>query len=82
MKLGDWGTFNITLNTDGAERREELTARNVRRVNVNFQPGDKMKAAMQKADFVWLDKMVEGITASDTGGEDTSLSPSDSDSEL
>lgn len=82
MKLGDWGTFNITLNTDGAERREELTARNVRRVNVNFQPGDEMKAAMQKADFVWLDKMVEGITASDTGGEDTSLSPSDSDSEL
>ena len=69
VKLGDWGTFNITLNTEGAERKEDLTARNVKRVNINFQPADEMKAAMQKADFVWLDKIVEGGTAS-SGGEE------------
>ena len=69
VKLGDWGTFNITLNTEGAERKEDLTARNVKRVNINFQPANEMKAAMQKADFVWLDKIVEGGTAS-SGGEE------------
>lgn len=69
VKLGDWGTFNITLNTEGAERKEDLTAHNVKRVNINFQPADEMKAAMQKADFVWLDKIMEGGTAS-SGGEE------------
>lgn len=78
VKLGDWGTFNVTLATEGTDTKEELTARNVKRVNVNFQPGDEMKAAMQKADFVWLDKIMEGKPATDdsedelseTGGEE------------
>lgn len=73
VKLGDWGTFNVTLNTEGADSKEILTARNVKRVNVNFQPGEKMKAAMQKADFVWLDKIVEGGVTSD--GEEESSEP-------
>ena len=79
VKLGDWGTFNITLNTEGTERKEDLTARNVKRVNINFQPADEMKAAMQKADFVWLDKIVEGGTAS--GGDDEEGLPSVQDDE-
>lgn len=41
VKLGDWGTFNVTLNTEGADTREALTAHNVKRVNINFQPGDE-----------------------------------------
>ena len=53
------GTFNVTLNTEGADTREALTAHNVKRVNINFQPGDELKTAMQKADFVWLDKLTE-----------------------
>ena len=72
VKLGDWGTFNVTLNTEGAERKEDLTARNVKRVNITFQPADEMKAAMQKADFAWLDKTAEGGTAS--GGGSTASS--------
>ena len=79
VKLGDWGTFNITLNTEGTERKEDLTAHNVKRVNINFQPADEMKAAMQKADFVWLDKIVEGGTAS--GGDDEEGLPSVQDDE-
>lgn len=63
VKLGDWETFNVTLNTEGADTREALTAHNVKRVNINFQPGDELKAAMQKADFVWLDKLTESGTS-------------------
>lgn len=59
VKLGNWGTFNITLSSEGAETKEALTARNVKAVNINFLPGDELKAAMQKADFVWLNKIVE-----------------------
>lgn len=79
VKLGDWGTFNVTLNTEGSESKETLTARNVKRVNINFQPSDEMKAAMQKADFVWLDKIIEGGTAS--GSDDEEGLPSVQDDE-
>ncbi len=64
VKLGNWGTFNVTLNTEGVENQSELTANNVKRVNVNFQAGEELKTAMQKADFVWLNKIVEGSSAS------------------
>lgn len=59
VKLGNWGTFNVTLNTEGAATKEALTARNVKMVNINFQPGEELKTAMQKADFVWLNKIAE-----------------------
>lgn len=62
VRLGNWGTFSVTLSTEGAATREELTARNVKTVHINFQPGEDLKAAMQKADFVWLDKAISGST--------------------
>ena len=75
VKLGNWGTFGVTLNTEGAETREALSARNVKTVNINFQPGEDLKTAMQKADFVWLDKAVSGNKPEtpetpDEGGDD------------
>lgn len=71
VKLGNWGTFNVTLNTEGADTAEELTANHVKRVNVNFQAGEDMKTAMQKADFVWLNKIVgmENAGEPETPGE-------------
>lgn len=66
VKLGNWGSFNISLNTEGAATKDELTARNVKSVNINFQPGNELKAAMQKADFVWLNKLVESSDAPST----------------
>ena len=59
VRLGDWGTFNVSLNTEGADTKEALTASNVKKVNVNFQAGADLRAAMQKADFVWLNKIFE-----------------------
>ena len=67
VKLGNWGTFNVTLNTEGADTKEELTANNVKRVNINFQAGDDLKNAMQKADFVWLNK-IAGTETTVSGG--------------
>lgn len=60
VQLGNWGSFSVTLHTHGAETRETLTARNVDSVNIDFQAGTDLKTAMQKAEFVWIDKLVEG----------------------
>lgn len=70
VKLGNRGTFNVTLSAEGADTKEALFARNVKTVNINFQPGDELKTAMQKADFVWLNKIVEGSTSTDSESPD------------
>lgn len=72
VKLGNWGSFNVTLNTEGAATKDALTARNVKSVNINFQPGEELKTAMQKADFVWLNKMVEGKPSDSESPDDIS----------
>ena len=71
VKLRNWGTFNTSLNTKGADNKEDLTVGNIQKVNINFLAGEDLKIAMQRANFVWIDKLVEGKkTGSEGGGED------------
>lgn len=56
VKLGNWGSFSVTLATKGEATKEALTARNIQKVNIVFLPGEDLKNAMQKAEFIWLDK--------------------------
>ena len=70
VKLGNWGSFSVTLSSIGAETKETLTARNIKEVNLNFQPDEAFKADLQRATFVWVDKLAEGrntAAALDTG---------------
>lgn len=67
MKIGNWGSFSITLSTTSADTKEALTARNIKAVNANFQPDDDFKAELQKTDFVWVDKLAAGRSASAGG---------------
>lgn len=77
VKLGDWGSFQVRLSTEGAATKETLTAANVKQVRINFQPGNEMKAALQKATFVWGESIMGSSTSSsgssdsgtDTGGD-------------
>lgn len=45
MKLGNWSSFSVTLSSTGAETKEAVTARNIKSVNLNFQPGSLPAAA-------------------------------------
>ncbi|MBP3551920.1 MAG: HU family DNA-binding protein [Bacteroidaceae bacterium] len=71
VKLGDWGTFQVRLSTEGADTKETLTAGNVKQVRINFQPGSEMKAALQKATFVWGESIVKGSSTSGGGSSDS-----------
>lgn len=70
VQLGNWGTFGVTLTTEGVATKNELSASQVKKVNINFQPGESLKTAMQKAEFVWLDKLVASPTPDSGGGEE------------
>lgn len=63
VKLGDWGSFYTTLSTWGTEKKEDLSARNIKGVNIVFQPGEELKSAMQKATFAWINKILDGKSA-------------------
>lgn len=52
-------------------KKKELTARNIKRVNIKFQPGNELKIALQKADFVWLDKVLQGNNVAEEGEKET-----------
>lgn len=70
VKLGNWGSFSVTLSSIGADSKEAVTARNIKEVNLNFQPDEAFKADLQRATFVWVDKLAEGrntAAALDTG---------------
>ena len=69
MKLGNWGSFSITLSSTGVDTKEEVTARNIKAVNINFQPDEAFKADLQKATFAWVDKLAAGHTTTDAPGE-------------
>lgn len=68
VKLGNWATISITLNCRGVDKKEDLKATDILRVNANFQPGEDLKNALQKAEFIWIDKLVEGKTPTTPGG--------------
>lgn len=70
MKLGNWGSFSVTLSSLGVPTKEEVNAKNIKSVNLNFQPDEAFKTDLQKATFAWVDKLAEGRPSA-SGGSDT-----------
>lgn len=60
VKLGNWGSFSVTLSSTPSDTKEAVTARNIKSVNLNFQPDEAFKTDLQKAQFAWVDKLAEG----------------------
>lgn len=68
VKLGDWGSFYASVSSNGFATQKELTANAIRNVKINFKPGAELKAAMQKASFVWVEELMGTASSSGTGG--------------
>lgn len=49
VQLGNWGTFRLTITTKGSATAKEVTADNVKEVNLRFVPGKELKEAIAKA---------------------------------
>lgn len=59
VQLGDWGSFYLTLNTEGVETEEEVSANQVKRVNVRFRAGKELTDAVNSAEFKPAETMVK-----------------------
>ncbi len=60
VQLGNWGSFNLRVGTSGVATREALTTAQVKSARIHFSPGRDMKEALKRADYVWLDTLMEG----------------------
>lgn len=52
VQIGDWGTFYLTCNSVGADTKEEVTAKQIKSLNVRFLPGKSLKKAIADATFM------------------------------
>jgi predicted histone-like DNA-binding protein len=52
VKLGDFGTFRVTVNSEGVDTAEELTSSHIKKYTVHFRPGKLFKQVLNNADFV------------------------------
>ncbi len=51
VKIGDWGSFQVTVNAEGVDSEKEVTATKITKVNVRFTAGKSLREAAQKAMF-------------------------------
>jgi predicted histone-like DNA-binding protein len=51
VQLGDWGSFSLTCSGSPSETHEEVTAANIKGLNVRFTPGRALKNALAEATF-------------------------------
>jgi predicted histone-like DNA-binding protein len=51
VELGDFGTFRISVSSEGAAQASEVTSRNITDVRVIFAPGKRFKKLLTAAEF-------------------------------
>ncbi len=51
VDLGDFGSFRLSVKAEGSDTAEEVTANNIKSLNVRFTPGKEFKDAMNRATF-------------------------------
>jgi predicted histone-like DNA-binding protein len=51
VELGDFGTFRVSISSEGADQAEAVTARHITDVRVLFTPGKRFKQALDSIEF-------------------------------
>lgn len=51
IQLGELGTFGISISCEGAESLEKFTAKNIKEVNILFNPGPDFENLIGRAEF-------------------------------
>jgi predicted histone-like DNA-binding protein len=51
VQLGSLGSFRVTATTEGAATAEEVTAANIKKLNLRFSESEELKDMLKKATF-------------------------------
>ena len=59
IQLGSWGSFYLTLNSEGVESEDEVSPSLVKKINIRFSAGKSLKEAIAKASFKDVDSLTK-----------------------
>ncbi len=51
IKLGEFGTFRLTISSDGADTAESFTSSMIKKVKLNFRPGKLISDALKTISY-------------------------------
>lgn len=51
LKVGDLGTYYVTINSNGEDSIEDVDANSIKKANIRFRAGVKLKDAMSRLSF-------------------------------
>ncbi len=51
VQMGDWGTFQLTVSSEGTDTEAKSSPDKIKGVNIRFRPGRDMKDAIARATF-------------------------------
>jgi predicted histone-like DNA-binding protein len=51
VRLGDFGSFSVSVNSDGVETADALTAVNITKTSVKFRPGKEFSHAISQFQY-------------------------------
>lgn len=54
VRLGDFGSFALTLSAEGKDKAEEVNANSVKSAKLQFRPGKDLKNTLTTLEFVKL----------------------------
>ena len=52
VQLGSLGSFRLTATTEASDKKEDVTASKIKKLNVRFTESEELKNALKKAKFV------------------------------
>ena len=59
VKMGDWASFFLTVNSAGTATREEAGPHSVKKINVNCRFDKKFKFDLSETEFIMADKFAD-----------------------
>lgn len=63
IRLRDFGSFHLTVTTDGVLEKEQVTIDLIKKVNLNFLPSEDFRYALQQAEYVPVETLLSKIKA-------------------
>ena len=51
VRLGDFGSFRLTLSSEGTETAETFSKDKIKSVNLNFRPGKQIRNALKTVEY-------------------------------
>lgn len=62
IDLGDFGHFQVQLQSDGAETEKEFTASNISKATIQFRPGKKLAEMLKTLQYQQVAKLPVKVT--------------------